>query len=75
MAKGDLKDVFPPGNNGTSNGVGIIVGEDGNQYVFQTPRDNNNQVLTVNSPIYFTLVNGKHVESVSQDSSNPIGEA
>ncbi|PCJ24589.1 MAG: hypothetical protein COA97_09410 [Flavobacteriales bacterium] len=70
---GDLKNLYPPGNNGTSRGVGMIDGDDGKNYVFQTPTDNNNHELALGS-ISFTLSeNGKHIESVSQTSDDLLG--
>ena len=75
MATGDLKDIFPPGNKGTSQGVGMIDGHDGKKYVFQTPNDNGGKELVVGSTISFTIVNGRHIEGVSQSADNPLGEA
>ncbi|KJS05829.1 MAG: hypothetical protein VR77_07170 [Flavobacteriales bacterium BRH_c54] len=57
MATGDLKELFPPGNKGTSQGVGMIDGHDGKKYVFQTPNDNSGQELVL-GPISFNVVNG-----------------
>ena len=37
---GTIKDLFPPGNNGTRHGAGQITeDETGKQYVFHTPED------------------------------------
>ncbi len=67
---GNIKDIHPPTNDGTRNGVGFIDGDDGKKYVFHTPRDNNGEVLTVGQPVFYTLTaNGKHIESVSH--TNP----
>ncbi|MGE0560787.1 MAG: hypothetical protein AB7O47_03140 [Flavobacteriales bacterium] len=63
---GDLKNLFPPGNTGLIQGVGMIDGHDGNSYVFQTPQDNSGKELSIGK-ISFTLSeNGRHIESVSQ---------
>ncbi|HEY9081861.1 MAG TPA: hypothetical protein VIN73_00890 [Vicingaceae bacterium] len=74
MATGDLKELFPPGNKGTSQGVGMIDGHDGKKYVFQTPNDNSGQELVL-GPISFNVVNGRFIDSVTQTSDNPLGEA
>ena len=67
---GNIKDIHPPTNDGTRNGVGFIDGDDGKKYVFHTPEDNNGELLTVGSIVFFTLSeNGKHIESVSH--TNP----
>lgn len=73
MANGNIKNLFPPGNDGKQQGVGMIDGDDGNSFVFQTPRDNNNQALVVGPCSYELDPNGKHIESVSQTTSGPIG--
>lgn len=52
----------------------MIDGHDGKKYVFQTPDDNNGQELVL-GPISFNVVNGRFVDSVSQTSDNPLGEA
>ena len=75
MATGKLENLFPPGNNGTAQGVGMINGHDGNKYVFQTPGDNNGQALRENCDISFNVVNGRFIDSVSQSADNPLGEA
>ena len=67
MATGDLKELFPPGNKGTSQGVGMIDGHDGNKYVFQTPGDNGGKELVVGSTISFNVVNGRFIDSVTQE--------
>lgn len=74
MATGDLKELFPPGNKGTSQGVGMIDGHDGNKYVFQTPNDNGGKELVL-GPISFNVINGRFIDSVTQETSGPIGEA
>lgn len=75
MADGNLDELFPPGNKGTSQGVGMITGSNGDHYVFQTPKDNNGKALTIGQKIYFDVVNGGHIENVRQESSGPIGDA
>jgi hypothetical protein len=72
MGYGNLDNLFPPGNNGTSHGVGMITGNDGKHYVFQTPSDNDGQVLTL-GPISFVVTNGRHIDSVSQSSDGSTG--
>lgn len=74
MATGKLTQLFPPGNTGTAQGVGMIDGDDGNKYVFQTPGDNNGKAL-VEGSISFNVVNGRFIDSVTQETSGPIGEA
>ena len=65
-ATGNIKDIHPPTNDGTRNGVGFIDGDDGNTYVFHTPRDNSGKVLAEGDLVFFTLSeNGKRIESVS----------
>lgn len=67
MAQGGVLDeLYPPGSTGVVNGVGMITGNDGKKYIFQTPGDNNNQPLTKGVAITFTVTNGRHIESVSQ---------
>lgn len=73
MADGNLDNLFPPGNNGTAHGVGMITGNDGSSYVFQTPRDNNNSQLSLGPISYQLDASGKHIESVSQTTDNPLG--
>jgi cold shock CspA family protein len=72
---GVLKNMFPPGNKGTSQGVGMIDGHDGNKYVFHIPGGNGGTELTEGDEVFFELGNGRKVHSVTQESSNPIGEA
>lgn len=74
-ATGDLKNMFPPGNNGTSKGVGVVVGEDGTRYVFQTPRDNNGEVLLEGQTVEFTLNKNRHITNLTAYTDAPIGEA
>ncbi|NCP46485.1 MAG: hypothetical protein COW67_05255 [Flavobacteriales bacterium CG18_big_fil_WC_8_21_14_2_50_32_9] len=74
MATGDLKQLYPPGNKGTTQGVGMIDGHDGNKYVFQTPNDNGGKELVLGS-ISFNIVNGRFIDSVTQSADNPLGEA
>ena len=63
---GNIKDMYPPGNDGLSHGVGIIEDANGDKFVFQTPQANNGEVLTEGNIVFFTLSeNGKRVESVS----------
>ena len=64
---GDLKNLFPPGNTGLTQGVGMIDGHDGKKYVFQTPQDNANQSLTIGTITFTLSENGKHIESVTQE--------
>ncbi|MEX2341181.1 MAG: hypothetical protein WD605_02570 [Candidatus Paceibacterota bacterium] len=65
-ATGELKNMFPPGNNGTVRGVGMIDGHDGNKYVFQTPRDNGGQELKEGDEVFFEPGNGRTAHSVAQ---------
>jgi hypothetical protein len=68
MAIGKIKDLYPPGNNGSHPGSGRIA-EDGtgNVYVFQTPRDlDGDFVLTAGTPVNFDLSNGNSVSNVRQ---------
>ncbi len=51
----------------------MIDGDDGNSYVFQTPDNNNGKVLTCPGRITFTVVNGRHIDSVTQDVEAPPG--
>ena len=63
---GDITTIHPPGNDGTRQGVAFIEGDDGSFHVAHTPRDNNDEVLTVGQPVFYTLTaNGKHIESIS----------
>tara|TARA_B100000809_G_scaffold266595_1_gene330122 strand:- start:1781 stop:1987 length:207 start_codon:yes stop_codon:yes gene_type:complete len=54
---GVLKNIYPPGNNGTKAGKGKIVYENAS-YEFITPTANNDRPLTVNKPLTFTIVDG-----------------
>ena len=62
--QGTIKDLHPPMNDGTRHGVGMITGDDGKMYVFQTPSDNNGQVLTKGNVVIFDVTNGRHVTNV-----------
>ena len=62
--QGTIKDLFPPGNNGQIQGVGIIDGDDGNHYVFKTPEDNNGASLTEGQLVTFDVTNGRHATNV-----------
>ncbi len=61
---GNIKDIHPPTNDGTRNGVGFIDGDDGKKYVFRTPSDNNGEVLTKGTAVTFDITNGRHVTNV-----------
>lgn len=74
-ATGNLKNIFPPGNNGSTRGVGMIDGHDGNKYVFRTPGDNGGKELIIDATISFNVVNRRLIDSVTQETRNPIGEA
>ena len=67
--RGKGTNLFPPMNDGKINGVGMIDGDDGNNYVFKTPGDNNGETLTEGSIIYFDLDDKGNISSVSNDSS------
>lgn len=62
---GSIKDMFPPSNNGLQEGTGTILGDNKVTYEFRTPKINNNQVLTVNNDVTFTLSAEGEVTSVS----------
>ena len=66
-ATGDLKNVYPPGNKGTAYGVGIIAGDDGNIYVFQTPQDNGGMALEIGNKIFFELDNGQTATGLTDE--------
>jgi len=63
---GDLKEMFPPGNNGTEVGTGKIVSER-IFYDFVTPTANNDQELTLEKPVSFTLDDEGVVTNVVQE--------
>ena len=66
-ADGIIKDMYPPTNDGTHNGAGMIEGDDGSSYVFQIPGDNNGELLNASDAIFYTLSDdGQHIASVSQ---------
>ena len=66
-ADGVIHDLHPPHNDGTHKGTGMIEGDDGSSYVFQTPDDNNGELLNASDAIFYTLSDdGQHIASVSQ---------
>jgi len=69
-AIGILNNLHPPGNNGTTRGVGVIVTEDGTQYKFQTPQDNNGAVLKVGRTISFDLNESGKISNVNAPKIN-----
>lgn len=64
---GSLKNLFPPKSNGTETGTGTILGDNEVTYPFDTPTANNDQELTVDKPITFTLDEEGRVLTVTQD--------
>jgi hypothetical protein len=64
---GTVKDMFPPHNDGTRTGAGMIDGETGDNLVFQTPGDNNGQVLAVGQAISYEVNAQGNITSVSAD--------
>ena len=63
--QGVIKDLHPPMNDGTHHGVGMIIGDDGKKYVFQTPSDNDGIVLTTGDVVTFDVTNERHVTNVA----------
>ncbi len=73
MAKGIIKSLFPPGNQGSRHGAGQIT-EDGTgtKYVFQTPADiDPNVPLSIGTPVTFDISSGKSVSNVRVAASAP----
>ncbi len=62
---GTVTNLYPPTNNGTSRGAGMIDGDTGDNLVFQTPGDNNNQVLAVGQSISYETDSHGNITSVS----------
>ncbi len=70
--RGVLSNLFPPSNNGQSRGAGMLDGDTGNNLVFQTPGDNNGQILSVGQAITYEV--DAHGQIISISTSAPLGE-
>ena len=64
-AQGNVKELYPPQNDGKISGVGIISGDDGKEYMFRTPGDNNGEVLKTGEEVTFDIVGEKQASSVT----------
>ena len=64
-SRGTIKNIFPPSNNGQSRGAGMIDGDTGNNLVFQTPGDNNSQILSVGQTITYEVDEHGQISSIS----------
>lgn len=72
---GTVKNLFPPHNNGTSRGAGMIDGDTGSNLVFQTPGDNNSQTLSEGQTITYEVDSHGNITSVSAGTSDdPLGQ-
>lgn len=67
-----IKNLFPPGNNGQSRGAGMLDADTGKNLVFQTPGDNNNQIIAVGQEITYEV--DAHGQIISISTSAPLGE-
>lgn len=69
MATGKIKDLYPPGNNGSRNGAGqITLDGTSDNYVFQTPDDIDQASVPISAgtPVTFDIGNGKQAGNVKQ---------
>lgn len=71
--RGTIKNIFPPSNNGQSRGAGMLDGDTGNNVVFQTPGDNNSQILSIGQEITYEIDEHGQISSIS--TSAPLGGA
>jgi len=63
---GSIKNMFPPTNNGTKRGAGMIDGGDSPDKVFQTPGDNNGMILSVGQTVTFEVDEHGNITSITQ---------
>ncbi len=71
--KGIIRNIFPPSNNGQNRGAGMIDGDTGNNLVFQTPGDNNNQILKVGQDVTYEVDAQGQITNISAFADAPIG--
>ena len=71
--KGVIGKIFPPGSNGQSRGAGMLDGDTGSNLVFQTPGDNNNEILSVGQQVTYEVDAHGQILSVSAYADAPIG--
>ncbi len=71
---GTIKDMHPPGNDGSVKGVGHIDGGLGRPYfVFHTPGDvAPDRILAVGNAVTFDVGRGRKVTNVSNEGTAPL---
>ncbi len=74
---GNGTNLFPPMNDGSANGVGMIDGHDGNKYIFQTPEGvrsaSDGSGLDMSGVVYFDVLHGNTAHNVSHENPDVGG--